>query len=223
MAGPALTTRRIFLAGAPLLLCGGCGKSFMSDVPTVWRTYLTKGDDLHVTRADIDRIPYASLAARIGDGPQGLLVLSRYDGDKLEWISADRKLIVTRRGRIVRTVGLAQDLTGTTFLSPDPVGKPSAALATSPPALRSVDIDPGHRDGIVVTSSFERLHDDTIDILGEKYPTELWQERGAAPLLDWEFVNLYWIDPRTGFVWRSQQQPLPALAPFDIVIYRRAA
>jgi hypothetical protein len=103
MSGSVRTTRRIFLVGIATALCDACGNSYVADVPSIVRTAMMKGDDLRVTRADIDRIPYASIAVRMGDGPQALLVLGRYDGDKLDWISAEHEVIVTRRGRLVKT------------------------------------------------------------------------------------------------------------------------
>ena len=159
----------------------------------------------------------------MGDGPQALLVLGHYDGDNLNWISAQREVIVTRRGRVVKTYGLPQDVTETVFLTADPVGQPSPAVAAAQPCLRTLDLEPGHRDGVVVSSHFERLGDETLEILGERIPTELWQERGAAPQLAWEFANLYWIDPSSGYVWKSRQAAAPSLPPLEIIVYRRAA
>lgn len=205
------------------MACEACGHSYVSDVFDMARGTVTKGDDLRLTRADIDRIPYASIAIRLGDGPQALLVLGRYDGDKLDWISARREVIVTRRGRVVKTHGLPQDVTETVFLTADPVGEPSAAVAAAQPCLRTLDLDPGHRDGVVVSSHFARIGDETLEILGERIPTELWQERGAARQFAWDFVNLYWIDPRSGYVWKSRQAAAPALPPLEIIVYRRAA
>ena len=119
-------------------------------------------------------------AVRLGDGPQRLLVLGRYDGEMLDWISAEREVIVTRRGRVVRTYGLPEDLKETVFLTADPVGRPSGAVAGSQECLRALDLEPGHRDGVVVSLRFEKLRDETLDILGERVVTELWQERGTA-------------------------------------------
>lgn len=184
---------------------------------------MMKGDDLHLTRADIDRIPYASIAIRVGDGPQALLVLGRYDGDKLDWISAEHEVVVTRRGRVVKTYGLPQDLSETVFLTADPVGQPSRAVAAAQSCLRTLDLEPGHHDGVVVSSRFEKIGDEAVDILGERIPAELWQERGAAAQLAWEFVNLYWIDPNSGYVWKSRQSAAPSLPPLEIIVYRRAA
>ena len=182
-----------------------------------------KGSDLHLTRADIDRIPYASIAIRMGDGAQALLVLGRYDGDELNWISAEHEVIVTRRGRVVKTYGLPQDLRETIFLTADPVGKPSPAMAAQQACTRTLDLEPGHHDGVIVSSRFEKIGGEEIEILGERHATELWQERGTAPLLDWEFVNQYWIDPSTGYVWKSRQMAAPSLPPLELIVYRRAA
>jgi hypothetical protein len=223
MATPVHTTRRLFLVGAPAMVCGACGHTYVTDVATVVRTSMMKGDDLHLTRTDIDRIPYASVAIRMGDGPQALLVLGRYDGDKLDWISAEHEVITTRRGRVVKTVGLPQDLKETIFLTADPVGRPSAAVAQAQQCVRTVDLEPGHRDGVLVSSRFEKTGDETIDILGERVATELWQEHGAAPQLGWDYVNLYWIDASSGYVWKSRQTAAPSLPPLEIIVYRRAA
>lgn len=223
MAFPVQTTRRLFLVGAPAMLCGACSNSYFSGIPAMVRPYVMKGDDLRLTRADIDRIPYASIAIRMGDGPQALLVLGRYDGDRLDWISAEHEVIVTRRGRVVTTYGLPQDVKTTIFLTADPVGEPSSTVAAAQHCLRTLDLEPGHRDGVVVSSQFEKIGDETVEILGERIATELWHERGSAPELDWEFVNLYWIDPNTGYVWKSRQAAAPSLPPLEIIVYRRAA
>ncbi|HXQ52380.1 MAG TPA: YjbF family lipoprotein [Stellaceae bacterium] len=182
-----------------------------------------KGDDLHVTRADIDRIQYACIAARMGDGPQALLVLGPNDGIDLNWISAKREVLVTRNGRVVKTYGLEQDVKATVFLTPDPVGGPSGDFAASKEFVRTLDLEPRHQDGVVVRSTFEPAGVDEIDILGARLRTELWQERGAAPEIDWTFVNQYWIDPGSGYVWKSRQVAAPLLPPIEIIIYRRPA
>ena len=205
------------------MLCDACGHSYMSDVSQLVRAARTTGDDLRLTRADIERIPYASIAIRMGDGPQALLVLGRSDGDRLDWISAEHEVIVTRRGRVVKTYGLPQDLSETIFLTADPVGQPSPAGAAVQQCLRTLDIEPGHHDGVVVSSRFEKTGEETIDILGERIATELWQEHGAAPQLAWKFVNQYWIDPSSGYVWKSHQAATPSLPPLEIIVYRRAA
>ena len=223
MSPSVAVARRIFLVGAAGAACNACGHSALSDIPPFVRTYMMKGPELDLTRADIDKIPYASLAVRMVEGPQALLILGRYDGDELNWISADREVIVTRRGRVVKTYGLPQDVRTTVFLTKDPVGGPSGDFANAADCVRTIDLEPQHRDGIVVRSSFSRVGTDAIDILGERFDTDLWQERAAAADLDWQFTNRYWIDRASGYVWKSVQVTAPDLPPLEIQVYRRAA
>jgi hypothetical protein len=216
--------RRLFLLGAATASCSACVKSYLTDeAPSFVRTYLMKGADLHMTRADIEKIPYASIAVRMGDAAQALLILRRYDGDDLHWVSAEREVIVTRRGRVVKTYGLPQDLKDTSFLTRDPLGTPATGFATSAECLRAIDLEPAHQDGVVVRSRFAAAGSEEIDILGDRYATTVLHEEGAAPDIAWDFVNQYWIDPRSGYVWKSRQFAAPQLPPLEIIVYRPAA
>lgn len=194
----------------------------MAELPSLVRTTMMKGRDLDLTRADIDRIPYASIAVRMGDGPQALLILGRYDGEELNWISAKREVIVTRRGRVVKTYGLPTDVKETVFLTPDPVGRANGGVAEAE-CLRTLDLDPSRQDGILVRSRFAAIGSEAIEIFGERVDTALWQEQGGAPELQWSFTNRYWVDPHSGYVWKSRQSVAPALPPLDITVTRRAA
>jgi Group 4 capsule polysaccharide lipoprotein gfcB, YjbF len=223
MSSHVAIARRIFLVGATGAVCSACGHSFLGDVPSFVQTYFMRGPDLPLTRADVERIPYASIAARLGDGGEALLILGRYDNGELDWISARHEVIVTRRGRVVKTYGLPQDVKATIFLTPDPVGQPSPVLAAARPCERTLDFQPRHQDGVLVRSRFTKIGDEEIEILGEHKATELWEEQGGAAQLGWEFANRYWIDPRTGYVWKSRQWTAPLMPPLDIEVYRPAA
>jgi hypothetical protein len=182
-----------------------------------------KGSDLPLTRADIDKIPYASIAVRLGEGSQALLILDANWGDDRHWVSADHEVIVTRHGRLVQTEGLPQDVKGTIFFSADPVGGPSNGFAPGQECVRSLDFGPYHQAGVLVRSRFENGGPEQIDILGNPVTTEIWQERCQAKEFEWSFVNRYWIEPGSGFVWKSVQATTPALPPLEITVFRRPA
>ncbi len=214
--------RRTVLLGVLSALCAGCGDTPIADSMKVIKTYIVRGDDLPMTHEQVFSIPYATIGVRIGRSAQVLLVLGWYDGPDLEWVSADNDTIVTRAGRIVRTFGLPEDLKYTKFLSADPVGVPMAASRAQPNCLRAVDIQPGDWAGVPVASNFRQVGEETIVILGTRRPTLVWEEVGSAPLLDWEFTNRYWVDPKTGFVWKSVQTPTPNMPPIEIVTFKTA-
>jgi len=191
-------------------------------VPRAVHNYILKGDDLNLTRDEVTRIPYASIAVRFQDNAQSLLVLGRYDGDDLHWISTQREVLVTRRGRLVQTYGLPDDIRETRFMTDDPVGKPIEAESGTV-CLRTIDLEPRHVDGIVIRSRFENAGRSPLTILGSTHATDEWVEANVAPDLDWSFSNRFWVDADTGFVWKSLQHLSPRLPPLEIIVYRPAA
>ncbi|MGH7074042.1 MAG: YjbF family lipoprotein [Stellaceae bacterium] len=214
-------TRRSLLVGGLAGLCAACGNSPLATLPTIVRDLVGKGANVPLTRAQIDKIRYATIAARIGDSNQALLLLRRYAGANLVWASGNGKVIVTRHGRIVQTYGFVQDLKATISYDADPVADFSN-YASGQIYRRSVDIEPDNHYGVLVTSQFARIGPTVITILGMAHRTILWREKGAAPLLDWRFTNSFWVDERTGYVWKSVQQPVPNISHFEIETFRPA-
>jgi hypothetical protein len=222
MASPVPLARRLFLTGAASILCESCGDTWLKGVPQAARSYLLNGDDLHLTREDITRIPYASVAVRFSEFSQALLILGRRDGADLHWMSSEHEVIVTRHGRLVKTYGLPDDLKETRFLTDDPVGKPITTAASATACTRVIDLEPRHIDGVVVRSRFASAGREDLTILGTVLPTDVWTESNVAPDLDWSFKNQYWVDARSGYVWKSLQYLSPRLPPLEIVVYRPA-
>jgi hypothetical protein len=210
----------MFLSGTLAALAEGCSHTWMTDAFSLGREAISGGEDLPMTRADIDRIGYASLAVRMGTGKQALLILSRIEGDDLLWVSHDRELIVTRRGRVVRTYGLPQDLDRTRFVTADPVEKSANLTEVPAECVRSVDFGPEHEDGIFVRSRFLNTGFDDLAILGRRFRTSVWEEKGAAPEIDWEFTNAYWFDSATGYVWKSIQHTAPNIPPLELIVFK---
>jgi hypothetical protein len=213
--------RRTFIAGAVPAFCAGCGNTPLSNAPQAFRSLFSSGADLNVTREDIGRIPYASIAVRLGKGPQALLVLGRDDGRDLDWVSAKHEVIVTRNGRIVKTFGLTEDVKATEFLSDDPLSAAPDGTPTQSECLRAVDFEPSHFDGVLLRSQFHALGDEDVAILGSHISTRVWEETGEAPQFDWQFTNQYWLDAHSGFVWKSRQHTAPGLPALEITVFRR--
>src|SRR5262249_33688864 len=127
--------RRIVPALA-LLLAGGCSSAgsgntnysqFYQLMKQGWAATMGK---VRVTRDQAAAIPYASLGYSLDDGNQVMLVLATDTNGELLWTSPSRVVIVTRDGRIIRTLGLAHDLSGFTTPGGPP---PSPAEAVRRP------------------------------------------------------------------------------------------
>ena len=177
------------------------------------------GNDKTFTRNDIDRIPYATLVANIGSGPQSILVLGRFDRDRLHWISADRIAFVTRYGRVVESAGLPEDRSTTRWLkTADPLTISQDLLPDRSEVEYLVDFPEMNRYSIAVKCDFTRDGREQINILGVAHDTIRWRETCDVPTVDWEFDNLFWRDAETGYVWQSEQNIAPEIPPMFIQV-----
>ena len=84
--------------------------------------------NVRVTREQAAAVPYASMGYALDGGNQIMLVLATDSGGEMLWTSAAHVVIVTRQGRIVRTVGLGHDLSGLTTRNSGTLPAPSAAI-----------------------------------------------------------------------------------------------
>ena len=158
-------------------------------------------------------------------GPTGrvLMILGRYDGPDLHWISADYVAVATRRGRVVKLSGLPESLKTTIYEGVDPIGLRNRQWDTPIATRRIIDIEPGAHYGVTVTGKIEQIGVEEIEILGHRYQTIMLRERAYAAQLDWSFENYFWLDMKTGFVWKSIQHVTPSLPPFEFEILKPAS
>ena len=173
-----------------------------------------------ITLAQASEIPFASIGYRVNDGHQALLVLATStDGDQL-WTAASRVVLLTRGGRIVRTVGLPRDRTGMTVQRAGGLPPLSDALKAPYRSVRQVDMpDIGTYSQTLncVTSQKGRA---VITVLGTAMPTVRVDEVCQGNTPRWIFTDSYWLDPDTGFVWRSVQNLHPAGVKVETMIFR---
>jgi len=216
--------RRVILPLSLALVLEGCGgPGIIQSATETLRLAWSGAPDVPLTREKVDALPYASIRARFGKGPRSFLVLGRYAGEELHWVSADRAVIATRHGRVVRTVGFGTDLRETRDVNPDPVATGLQHVTAGAEHLRLVDIRPGDHFQVPVHSAFTPEGLTTVEILGNRYDLLQVREQNRADGLDWTFDNLYWVDAATGFVWRSLQHFAPGLPPVEIEILKEAA
>lgn len=203
------------LFGASAAL-GGCANSVMG------RTVATAFENSFGSAAAFDpdypdKLPYASVAVSMKNARRALLVLAKAEADELHWVSSDRGVLVTRNGRLVRTVGLPENLARTDFVGGDFFENDALPRSDPSSARRMVDLLPGNRYGMVVESTLVRAQEERIRIGRHEHDTVRFAEHCVAPQLSWEFTNAYWIDGR-GMIWRSIQHVTPGLGPVEIEI-----
>ncbi len=215
--------RRGFLSVGLAATVAGCSRiPYRREARYIWQLGFGHIPEPEVSRAEIDKLPYATVRARIGKGPRGIMVLGQYDGPDLHWISADNVALVTRAGRIVKTAGLPENLKSSRIVEVDPVAEGLHNLADSA-HKRVVDIDLGNSYGIEISSTYRVLGSERISILERDYDVLLVEERARALNYGWSFENRFWVDANSGFVWKSRQTVARSFGPVELEILKPAA
>lgn len=214
------------LAGLSLaLLAAGCssGQSGNSNYSQLWqlaRQSLTASmGKARVTREQAAAIPYASMGVIQEGANQFLLVLGTDSGGEQLWTSAAKVVIVTRDGRIVRTLGLDHDLSGVTArggTAPSPAQAIQGPFATT----RLEDFPELGMYGVIVSCNARAAGRQTIKILGQAIATMRVDESCRSRKPEWAFTDNFWVDLDNGQVWRSRQHVHPKAGFIETEIFR---
>jgi hypothetical protein len=184
-------------------------------------TGLQKAPELQ--RDQVAQIPFATISYQVGSSPTSILILAEKLGTGSLWTSSQRLAIVTAKGRILQTSGFRWNLGGTNLIDSDPVGTSALLDSEMRKVQRLCDFPDIHQFQIPIVADFESQKAETISILGSDIETTRVVEHCRCEALDWDFDNFYWIDQKTGFVWRSKQYVHPNEAHFGISVLRPEA
>ena len=204
--------RRLALVAVVFLLsgCGSSGSDYSLYYQAVRQSISASfGGNTNVTKDQAAAIPYASIGYRVNDGPEQLLVLATDSGEEQLWTSAAHVVIVTRGGRIVRTVGLTQDVSAVTPQKGQQLLIPTDVAGQSLTSVRLEDFAGIPAYGAAVKCTAQPRGLETIVILGRGITTRKVDEACHSDLLDWSFTDSYWVDPQNSLVWRSIQHVSP--------------
>ena len=127
------------MAGKPLLLLGCCVCSLLlMSCSGTYRSYTDMLQPAFTETPDV-QLPYAAIATakhdylyvKQGEQAQVAMGLMFIEQGQFKWVSADRVVLVTEQGRIVRTIGLNNDLLHLTNSSSDPLKRRLNSTATA--------------------------------------------------------------------------------------------
>ncbi|RWX56605.1 YjbF family lipoprotein [Photobacterium chitinilyticum] len=229
--------QRSFLYFSVLLISAilsGCSQKF-NDVNDTVNLALFGETDTKLTQDEIQNLPYASIYARVADGPQAFMVLALAEPKislnkhqtppaqaiRLKWMSSDNGMLVTENGRIVKTLNLPQgNLIDTSSSEPDPLTLGLHLSSTPTSWQRSIDWQPDYHYGYTLRSEFARQKDAVI--LSNDTPIEAlhFTETVTASSLGIEYQNDFWLHPITGKVLKSRQKLAPSLPYVEITLLK---
>ncbi len=221
-----ISRRNVLTSIGSCLALVACGENKIGEtVIEAAKLQFGSAPKLPLDRAAISNLPYASIKAKIGRGPEALLILWRFDAAGHHWLSADDVAIVTDAGRVVQSAGLPETLRSTESRQVDPLVLGLHDKDMPVRHFRTVTLQDkeGGRNEFVIHSSFTRLERAKIQIAEIDFDTIRIEENCIATTVNWSFKNTYWVDPADGFVWKSQQHIARSYGPLTIEVLKPPA
>ena len=218
------------LMGAGLaLLAAGCssgssgssGNTNYSQFYHILRQSLSASfGNVRVTREQAAAIPYATLGYSVDGGNQTVLILATDNGGEQLWTSPAHVVIVTRDGRIIRTLGLGHDLSSLTTRDTSAPVAPASAIRAPFTSTRLEDFPELGLYSAIVSCRAHAVGRQTIKVLGQAISTIRVDEACQCHKPDWSFVDSFWVDTDNGLVWRSRQHVHPKGGVIETEIFR---
>lgn len=223
-------TRMMLLLGAIALAgCSSSGDTFYERMGPMVQEQILSGIGLggaaedaqqKMSRAELEQIPYATISLQLGDGPSSYVVPIADNGGYLAYQDAAHRGITMHGGMITATHGFGYDLGSVAHQHDDPIFTRTAPAEWPVALVRSYDFrlrGQGAHD-ITVQCSFQRGPREFIEIAELRFETVQMIESCANPRR--QFVNSYWVDPDSGFIWKSEQWVGPRIPPMTVEIIR---
>ncbi|RWR03121.1 hypothetical protein ED28_04815 [[Pantoea] beijingensis] len=162
-------------------------------------------DDVALTDEQVQEMPYASMYLRLNGGQRIFTVLGYDEQGQQKWITQDKAMVVTQHGRIVKTLGLSDNLRDVNNLQQDPLIN-ALQITESSRWTRTLSwTENGRLRSGTAVSHFSRAKDEVLTIAGRAVPCRVYREEVeiAADGKSWE--NTFWVDASTGQVRQGQQ------------------
>ena len=210
---------RLLVVLSVLSLTFGCTQKFNDVSATVQEAY---GNyiDVELTPEEIEAVPYASAYLKIGDQKQVFVVLAFAEQNpltgntQLKWVSADKAMVVTENGHIVKTIGLQ-----TTNLAGIYGDVPAYSAPTVQYSL-SYDWADKYRYGLPAKVQRSRQGKETVITPISSTTTDVYTEVVTFASLEKSVENQYWVNGK-GEVVKTRQHLGPNMVPVELTILKR--
>ncbi len=189
--------------------------------------------DTQLSEQQVNNIPYASIYARIDGIPQAFIVLALAEPKftltlpptpaitELKWLSADKAMLVTVNGRLVRTHSLLSgNLAAIESSEPDPILLGLHLNSTPKTWTRTLDWQPGYHYGYKLNSQFDFIAEEKILINDTPTQALHYSELVSVEGLNIQYSNEFWLKPDNGHVIKSRQKIAPNLPFIDMTLLK---
>nr|WP_201279493.1 YjbF family lipoprotein [Cedecea colo] len=200
------------------MLLQACSATTKSLSSSLWHS-IVGSDGVQLTDDDIQNMRYASQYMSINNGPQLFVVLAYDENGQQKWVTQDRATIVTQNGRVVKTVGLGDNLQQVTNLADDPLAKVNQIIDGAGWTRQMAWSEHQQARMATARSIFSWDGTDTLKVGSNVTPVRVLDEEVTAAGTAWH--NRYWVDD-AGKIRQSKQYIGPDYWPITTVLLKAA-
>ena len=208
--------KRLLLILPVFSLMSGCTQKFNDVSATVQEAY-SNYIDVELTPQEIEEVPYASAYLKLGDQKQVFVVLAFAEQNplngniQLKWVSADKAMVVTENGHIVKTINLQNNNIAGVY------GQVPGYTASNTEYMLSYDWEEQYRYGFPahITRTYQGKEEVTTPLSSTS--ADVYRESVEFPSLSETVENFYWVD-NEGQVVKTRQHLGPNMLPIELTI-----
>ncbi|GGP54591.1 hypothetical protein GCM10009347_21780 [Shewanella algicola] len=211
----------------------GCSNTFVQIGGMFKESVIGLPDD-DITAVDIEKSPYASIHVKINNAHRSYVLLAFAEAPQtlpatnfnpqnmeLKWVSSDFGMLVTRNGRLLKTLNLFDgNLLEINSKQPDPLALGLHLNSTPLHWQSTIDWQPGYHINYEQRSTFSFVADETVIINDKPLNLKKFNEHIVIPDLDLEYDNQFWVDAANGNVMKSYQKIAPNLPFIEITLLK---
>lgn len=200
------------------LLLQACSATTKGLGTSLWHS-IVGTDGVQLTDDDIQNMRYASQYMSINGGPQLFVVLAYDENGQQKWVTQDRATLVTQNGRVVKTVGLGDNLTQVSNLTNDPLAKVNQIIDGAAWTRQMAWTEHQQVRMATARSTFRWDGSDTLKVGSSVTPVRVLDEEVTASGKTWH--NRFWVDS-DGHIRQSKQYLGPDYWPITTVLLKAA-
>lgn len=206
----------LLLCLSSLMSCSGTYHSYAD----MLKLAFNRTPDVQLPYSFFTEAKHDYLYVKQGEQAQIAMALMFIESGQFKWVSADRVVLVTEHGRVVRTIGLENDLLHLSATDADLL-KQGVTRSGVTSWQRQADWQ-NNEFGYQLVSTFEYGPVESMQFFGQQLDvvplTENVQYVADANFVrfDDKWQNRFWLEAKTGAVIKSQQMLAPWGEPFEL-------
>ena len=212
-----------------LMFSCGCSGTYHAYYQTL-KIAFAEQDNVKMTLVDVQQSDIDVVSVKRGERPSAIMALAYIENSQHKWVSSDNTMLIMDKGRIIRTIGLNENLLHSSNTDFDPLKSlPNYSNEKPNQQTWSRIVDrTGDEYGYPIESIFSQASADTVQALSLDVEAILYVEtlnyKAPANYLQFNnsWQNFFWY-AKSGELIKSKQKISPLSESLEITYLSRMA